>query len=265
MLFLYGPYVVKMTVSPWVPPAALRDGRCIAAVCTFSLRVTGRLQIMAAMDHDAFTLCARIDRELRQPGAAKDARFAVARTQFDRFLACGLRELLMNDVVMTDVKLENILASAHVEGGGCFVFGDLESMEELLAGDWDRINVHRVTFECHKKAIKSRRYDVLGTLFGGCCTGIDFGNCYAADGRGIANLDKVFAPHQPDAFGAAHPFVQDVRDKVRFRPRCVWSRALLETADSGHTWGEDKAVDCGVAVTILDQVIRDIPDMAVCL
>jgi hypothetical protein len=261
MLFLYGPYVVKVTVSPWVPPAALRDGRCIAAVCAFSLRATGRLQIMVAMDHDAFALSNRIEREKRLPDAAGDARFGIARAQFDRFLACGARELLNNSVVMTDVKLENILASAHDDGGGCFVFGDLESMEELMAEDWDRINVHRVTFECHKKAIRSRRFDVLGMLFGTCCTGIDFGNSYV-DARAIANIDKAFAPHQPATFSAAHPFVKDVRAKAPLRPRCVWSRALLQTADAAHPWGKDKLKDRAVAVAILDQAIRDLPPHA---
>lgn len=204
VLFKYGVcndghpiFCVKFIPHACVPPGGLAACEAVVANRMFA---SGRMQLMAHASCDLWSLAQSMKRT-HSNGSINERLSNVRRFyKVSHFLASSLVELISNDVVMTDMKLENILVD-RVGDNETYGLCDLESFSEL---DGSSTHPTRCTFEPCKNAAK---FLVLTTAFATACTAIDFGNSLVDDA-----LEVSFGWCQPDAtksaeFTLMHPVV----------------------------------------------------------
>lgn len=159
-------YCVKFIPHPWVPPRGLSD---CGSVVPHGVVESGRVQFMTYSNEDLWSLSQTMSRT-HGTGTIDDRLQNVRRfCRVSHFLSSAVGELLLHRVVMTDMKLENIL----VDGGGddeTYTLCDIESFSEL---DGSSVHPTRCTFEPCKR---SAACAVLTTAFATACTAIDFAN-----------------------------------------------------------------------------------------
>jgi hypothetical protein len=204
VLFKYGGrdngrsvYCVKFIPHVWTPPRGL--SKC-GSVVSHDVVESGRVQFMACSSGDLWSLSQTMSRA-HKTGTIDDRLRDVQRVcRVSHFLASSVAELLTHRVVMTDMKLENIL----VDGAGSdetYRLCDVESFSEL---DGSSVHPTRCTFEPCKR---STACAVLTTAFAAACTAIDFANSL------VDTEDQVdFSWCGPgavlgDTFGLSHPVV----------------------------------------------------------
>ncbi len=213
VLFMYGrdatcvpEFCVKFIPNRWSAPKGLRRCGCLV---THTARVEGRLQVMEAGEDDLWSFHATMaearDAATRRPddGLASRAlhvevmRFRAAA----RFLVAGVLELVQNDVVMTDVKSENVVVWQRGVGGDEFKFCDIESFSEL---DGSSVHPSRCTFEPCKGCASM---GALTTAFATMCTAIDVANNVVGQHEVVSLASLGLDAARPAEFSLLHPFV----------------------------------------------------------
>ncbi len=211
VLFKYGTdgdgcaiYCVKLIPHVWVAPEGLSKCDAIVAHSVFA---SGRLQLMACAKSDLWTLAQAMKR-VQGVGSTADRMFEVSRfRRVSHFLASSVVQLLQNDVVMTDMKMENVLVH-DIGAAETYGFCDLESFSEL---DGSSTHPTRCTFE---PCVGAANVAVLTTAFAAACTAIDLGNSLV-DGADEVNFGWCRPDaKRPDEFTLRHPVVVSATDRM---------------------------------------------------
>jgi len=247
---------VKMTTTAWSPPSGLR--RCHHVV-PHVLHARGMLQLMLAGDSDVWEESSAMEFVVAEEPTSKEAlhtpraEHAATYLEVCGFLLASVRELFENDVVMIDLKLENILRTANEPTGVRHYLCDVESLDELIG--LASANDQKLTYACCSSALASRRLDVLSTMFAMCCSAFDLANAMSHP-RDAVSLEPATAATQCRAFGPQHPLVLAEPPPMAM----LWSRVLRALADPTHVWG-NKVCDKAVSLAILSAADDDLAEL----
>ena len=248
VLFKYGVgpdgcaiYCLKLIPHVWVPPVGLSKCDAIVAHTVFA---AGRVQLMVHATSDLWTLAQAMKRVQRHGSRAERMLEVVRFRRISHFLASSVVQLLRNDVVMTDMKLENVLVN-DVGANETYGLCDLESFSEL---DGSSLHPTRCTFEpCSRSASVA----VLTTAFAAACTAIDLGNSLVDEADEV-DFDWCYpnAKHA-DEFTLRHPVVISATKRMNDHIE-PWVGALRALARH-KIWG-NQALDKAFALSVFDRL-----------
>ena len=207
ILFKYGTnacdrpiYCVKLIPHTWTAPVGM--ARC-RAIVQHRVCAAGRVQVMPHARRDLWSL-AQSTKRAWLDGSIDEKLHEVKRfRRVSYFLAAAVVELFTNDVVMTDMKMENVI----VDGDGMeetYSLCDLESFSEL---DGSSTHPTRCTFE---PCARCAKLGVLTTAFAAVCTAVDFANGLVDSAAEVSFKWCDPKTSRPDVFSLSHPFVLSV-------------------------------------------------------
>jgi len=249
VLFKYGVgadgsaiYCVKLIPHVWIPPEGLSNCDAIVAHAVFA---SGRVQLMPHATSDLWTLAQAMKR-VQRTGSNAQRMFEAARfRRVSHFLASAVVQLLRNDVVMTDMKMENVLVN-DVGADETYGLCDLESFSEL---DGSSLHPTRCTFE---PCARAANFGVLTTAFAAACTAIDLGNSLVDDDDEVDFGWCCPDAKRADEFTLRHPVVLSATERMNVHTE-PWVGVLRALAR--HRFWGNQALDKAFALSVFDRLV----------